>query len=325
MGIDETAPDRPISSKDVRSYCLSFHSGYRCRHSGACCTANWPISIEPDTLSWLRTAHAFSDRTRLIEPHTDADGRPLLAKAAGGACIFYEGDSGGLCAIHREAGPAALPSACRNFPRVALRDGRGVFITLSHYCPTAAALLLEAQDISIVDAPSSISLDGGVEGLDATAVMPPLLGPGMLTDLNGYAAWEARAIRVLNDRAYPPRVALAILDEATDDACRWRPGQESLTTRVTHAFDRACPRHARETRRNEQLLERPMKAFLAAHLFASWAAYQSGGPTAVVRSVQSAFEMLELALDRASDSTSFISAVRAVDLRLRHGSATPDS
>ena len=31
--------------------CLSFHATYRCRHSGDCCTARWPIPIEPDALA----------------------------------------------------------------------------------------------------------------------------------------------------------------------------------------------------------------------------------------------------------------------------------
>ena len=42
-------------------------------------------------------------------------------------------------------------------------------------------------------APPGLALDGALEGLDATAVLPPLLRPNLLTDLEGYGAWERRA------------------------------------------------------------------------------------------------------------------------------------
>ena len=31
----------------VPAYCLSIHARYPCAHSGACCTAGWPIPVEP--------------------------------------------------------------------------------------------------------------------------------------------------------------------------------------------------------------------------------------------------------------------------------------
>src|SRR6185436_6391704 len=128
-----------------------------------------------------------------------ADGSRLsiLATREDGACVFFEPLAGRLCAVHRTVGPRLLPSACRNFPRIALRDPRGVFVTLSHYCPTAARLLLRDQDLAIVDAPASITLDGEVEGLDATGVLPPLLRQGMLMSLDAYDTWEREAVATL--------------------------------------------------------------------------------------------------------------------------------
>src|SRR5215204_5054161 len=159
----------------MRAYCLSVHATYRCAHAGACCTAGWPIPIEPEKLRavWglARTAG------------TPDDDR-FVPVAADGGCVFFDRADGRLCAIQRDAGVALMPDACRNFPRVTLRDARGIFITLSHFCPTAARLLLTSRDIAIVEAPPSLSLDGGAEGLDATAVMPPLLRRGMLMDLD---------------------------------------------------------------------------------------------------------------------------------------------
>ena len=59
------------------------------------------------------------------------------------------------------------------------------------------AAIPSARAFEIVDAPGTIALDGEVEGLDAREALPPLLGPGMLTDHEGYDAWERRAIGVL--------------------------------------------------------------------------------------------------------------------------------
>ena len=241
-------------------------------------------------------------------------------------CVFYERDRR-RCAIHRQAGPTALPTACRNFPRITLADRRGVFITLSHFCPTAAALLLQERDITIVEAPPSLSLNGAVEGLDATGVLPPLLRPGILTDAEGYAAWEAEAIGVWNDRRYAAEDALAIVSGATDDVCNWRPGTETLAMRARSAFDRARAAWDRPPALQPPI-EHAIKSFLAAHQFASWHAYQNGGLQAVVRAVEAAFATLgeELAPrlrsarpeHRRRVRAPFITAVRAADFRLRH-------
>jgi hypothetical protein len=238
-----------------------------------------------------------------------------LATTTSGACVFYDTDHDRLCRIQRNAGIELMPIACRNFPRVTLRDRRGVFVTLSHYCPTAARLLLKADDIRAIPAPSSISLDGAVEGLDATDVMPPLLRPGMLADLDGYSAWEREGLAVLNDREYSAPVAVQIIGAATADACNWSPGDEPLATRVTTAFERARQARRPDPHNPLSAFDRPIKAFLAAHLFASWAAYQCGGLTAVVQSLEAAFALVG---SRSADEEAFIAAVRAADLQLRH-------
>jgi Fe-S-cluster containining protein len=312
----------------VPAYCLSIHSAYACAHSGACCTAGWPIPAEPPLIAALRDRELGPAWTaeRAFEMAGSPDGPLSILRTEAEACAFYERDQC-RCAVHRLAGPATLPTACRNFPRITLTDGRGVFITLSHFCPTAAALLLADRDISIVEAPPSLSLNGTVEGLDATGVLPPLLRPGMLTDAEGYTAWEQEAIDVFNDRRYVARDALAIVSDATDHVCNWRPGAETLATRVHDAFDRA--RGARPSPYgSHSRFEHGIKSFLAAHLFASWHAYQDGGLRAAVRAVDTAFVTLgeELAPRLGSGRPEhcrrarapFIAAVRAADFRLRH-------
>jgi Fe-S-cluster containining protein len=316
----------------MRAFCLSIHAKYRCRHSGACCTAGWPIPIDAGRVATLRQAG--------VAPHTGAHAAFVpsprdpsvltVATSMSGACVFFDAGHGRLCTIHRDAGEALMPSACRNFPRIALRDSRGVFVTLSHYCPTAARLLLDVGDITIVEAPPLLTLSDAVEGLDATGVLPPLLRPGMLTDLDGYGAWEREAVAVLNRRDRAAEDALAVIRQATSDVIDWRPGAETLADRVLRAFARATSAH-RPTRQARRPLDRAANAFLAAHLFGNWVAYQNGGPGAVVEYLGNVLALLRVALseyrfdDERADSTgsdgaeeAFVSAVRSVDLRVRH-------
>jgi hypothetical protein len=234
----------------------------------------------------------------------------ILATTDDGACVFFEPQGGRLCAVHRTAGPNLLPSACRNFPRIALRDPRGVFVTLSHYCPTAARLLLLDQDLAIVDAPVPLTLDGAVEGLDATDVLPPLLRPGMLMSLDAYDTWEREAVATLNDRGLPPAEAVTAISAATAAASEWRPGERELGAAIEDAFAgarQAAARHPPASR-----MEHAVKSFLAAHAFASWAAYQQGGLLAAAAA--------GLDGNRNADDT-FIDAVRQTDFFLRHAHA----
>lgn len=297
--------------RQVRAFCLSIHAQYACGRSGACCTAGWPIPIEPVRLDGLRA------RGLLRQPPAGVQSPLILGTTAAGACLFFDADGGRLCSIQRDAGPGLMPSACQHFPRIALRDARGIFITLSHFCPTAARLLLAPGPIAVADAPASLSLDGQVEGLDATGVLPPLLRPGMLTDLDGYGAWERCALAALDDGTCSAREALAIIRAATAEACAWNPGRASLAACVETAFNRARSAPGARAHGERAALERPSKAFLASHLFASWPAYQQGGVRGVVASLDDAFARVA----QADTEQSFVAAVRAADFELRHRAA----
>jgi len=235
--------EHPIAPR--RAFCLNLHAAYLCQHAGACCTAGWHIPVEEPAYQRLRVH--FGGRPEL----PFATGGPLPDGAAavlgvqpGGACVFFAADRGNLCAVHRELGPASLPAACRQFPRVVLHDARGTLVSLSHFCPTAAGLLQSpvAPAFEIVQAPGTLTLEDEVEGLDARGTLPPLLRPGMLTDHEGYDAWERRAINLFARADLTAGQALDLLEAVTRSLQAWRPGGASLRETVHREFDVASAR-----------------------------------------------------------------------------------
>jgi hypothetical protein len=159
--------------------------------------------------------------------------------------------------VHRQLGLEALPSACRDFPRVVTLTPLGVSITLSHFCPTAAAMLfddpvtlrdhrLPGRDgpaVSILDDPPGFPPSWPYEGLDAREALRPLLRPGVLMDWPSLERWERFAVSVLADDARSPESALDVLASAAEDARRWTPKdgpfeeylQRVLSSRVTRS------------------------------------------------------------------------------------------
>jgi hypothetical protein len=232
----------------MEQWCLRLHAGYRCRHAGACCTAGWAIPVDGALHERLQLYFGKTGASLVADGSRPHDGAAILGTQSDGSCIFFEPSRGNLCAIHRELGPAALPGVCQQFPRVTLKDGRGTLISLSHFCPTAAGLLTSPadEDFDIVEAPASLTLDGRVEGLDARHVLPPLLTPDMLTDVEGYDAWERRAIATLARADLNADAALSRIDAATGAIQVWRPGGVSLRDTVEREFDVASAAKADE-------------------------------------------------------------------------------
>jgi hypothetical protein len=219
----------------VPVFVLSIHAGYGCRNSGACCTAGWRIPVEPvceDRLvrSGLERTRA---ETRLVER---GDGLTVMALADDGACASFERGLGGTpsrCGIHRVLGHDALPSACQHFPRAAVTDDVGTFVTLSHFCPTAARMLFRDDiELSVVEAPPSFRSRTEYEGFEARGALPPLLAPGMLMDLESHHAWERHLVRVLGNRTHTPELALERLWAHAAYLRSWRPVDGSLRARI---------------------------------------------------------------------------------------------
>lgn len=209
----------------VRVRALSFHASYRCRSSGACCSSGWPIPVEPgieEPLGGLPVAAGPALVPAAGLPH---GARVVLRSDSAGRCALLRSD--GLCAVHAQLGEAALPVACRQFPRVVTLTPLGVSVTLSHYCPTAAALVISsdgaaAEPVHIVPSPPVFPASWPCEGLDARGALPPLLRPGVLMTWAALERWEHHAVATLT-RPRSVEAALAQLVAQAERARRWTP------------------------------------------------------------------------------------------------------
>jgi hypothetical protein len=334
-------------------FALSFHADYKCRHSGACCTADWDVPVElpvyrslTEAVSQRRLAVTTDARGLspfIVEPDLPEDAAAMIERTTQGDCVFFERGSR-LCVVHRDLGEAALPATCRHFPRIALRDARGTFVTLSHYCPTAASMLFREDAATGIEEHPPAFPPADYDGLHvAGGDLPPLLSPRTLMDADGYAAWERHMVARCADGASPESVVTTLGRDARI-LRRWRPGVGTLTEAVA-----SLPREAetadapvtlaasirlqREVMaavpddlrpgRDEAALEdaygfhvrdqwrvftQPLNRYLAAKAFASWTAYQGRGVATIVRGLEAA-----LALVRVEAARQCRDASRALD------------
>lgn len=295
-----------------------MHVAYACRQSGVCCTSGWPIPIERVRTERLIAAGLGGAWLRPVPEGAPSEYAGLIAHDARGRCVFYRG----ACEIQRCAGHGALPSACQHFPREVLIDSRGVHVTLSHYCPTAADLLFShVGPVQIVEGPPAVP-DGEPEGLDARGVLPPRLTSDVLMDADGYAAWEAHMVRVLTrDDGQTPEQALDQLERDLRVIQRWRPGERPLAS----AIQQIARAEAEDTGAavSTPAGTRVIRRFLAARAFASWFAYQSGGPAGVQAALRLMLGLLRERM-RAHDASdaradaALKESVRETDLHILH-------
>jgi Fe-S-cluster containining protein len=327
-------------------YALSIHADYRCRHSGACCTANWDVPVElplyktlDEALKARQVAPAgrpnANGKVLVADDDLPDDAAAMVARTTTGDCVFYHRDSG-LCVIHRDLGEAVLPATCRHFPRLAVRDVRGTFISLTHYCPTAAASLFrEDVPIQIVEAPPAFP-DEDYEGLVVTdGDWPPLLRPDRLADADSYSAWERHMVSRCAAAAPSPESVIATLERdaqivrnvlpvtgaAIKQAIEQLPVDsvdaaipETLDASLAHYLEvlRAIPDEWRPTpdtrglawayrtdvHQRWRVFDAPLKRYLAAKAFASWTAYQGRGLLTIVRGMAAALALVRVEASR---------------------------
>jgi hypothetical protein len=325
-----------------RVFALSIHADYKCRHSGACCTADWDVPVElplyrtlDQALSASRIAPAaMADggaTPLIVEQDLPDDAAAMVARTSGGDCVFYHRHSG-LCVIHRDLGESLLPATCRFFPRLAIRDARGTFISLTHYCPTAAASLFRNDvPLTIVENPPAFP-PADYEGLVVTGDdWPPLLRPDALADSASYSAWERHMVRRCTDARMTPESIIATLAR---DARIVRAVTPVSSDSISHAIDRLpadvvraeVPRslenglhdwlqviaavpaewrpdadedhldlaYARDVYPNWKQWTVPLNRYLATKAFASWTAYQGRGFLTIVRGIEAALSLVRV-------------------------------
>jgi Fe-S-cluster containining protein len=339
----------------METFGLSFHATYRCASSGACCTSGWDIAVEPEVEARLRDAlRTRSLRVVAEDPLRAPHGRTILAHDTSGRCAFYEPDRRS-CAIHRRLGHDALPVSCRLFPRVCLLTPRGVLVSLSHYCPTAAALLFsDDAPPAVVTNPPAFPATAHYEGLDARDAPPPLLRPGVWLGWDGHERWQRHVIEVLGHTG-PPEAALARLSAQAEQARAWTvdrgPFPEFLES-VLAQPSRGMPAPSGDVLCAEVLsaippplrpapagpirdvaldgFEAPLRRYLAARAFASWTAIQGSGLRTAVRALQAALALVRrevsvsLADGRSVERLTVMEAIRRADLLLVHLASPED-
>jgi hypothetical protein len=336
---ETAAKHAPASGAQV--FALSIHADYRCHRSGVCCTSDWDVPVELPLYRSLEEAMARgelrpavslpnSDTVLVTGPDLPNKAAAMVARTPGGDCVFYHRPSG-LCVIQRDIGEAHLPATCRHFPRLAVRDLRGTFITLTHYCPTAASMLFrDDPPIAIVEHPPAFP-PADYEGLVVTAEdWPPLLHPRMLMDLPGYSAWEQHMVARCAHGRLSPETVVATLERDARLLRKYHPRDGSIAHAVSrlpqHPVPAECPA---DLRASLQLFAEavdavpddmkpdsdevglpdayvrwvapqwcgwsaPLNRYLAAKAFASWTAYQGRGVMSIVRGLEAALAIVRV-------------------------------
>lgn len=294
----------------MRNFWLNFHLGYSCRHSGACCSSGWAIPVEHDRVIPIRSLARRSDDAWLMaDVNAPADVAGTLTLRPDGHCVFH-GDTG--CGIY-----GSRPASCAHFPYVCLVDQRGVHVTLSHYCPTAAALLFEDHGpIAIVEGPPPVAGFEIPEGLDARESLPPAESPTRLMSFEAFADWERREV------LQPQTASAAAVVAARFEHARFAvPAPWSWAEAPIDLEDRWRTLVAPQWPAFAPVVQR----YRAAKVFASWAAYSGDGLAAVRRVAAIADAVLEveavrqcLAAGRSLDAELLKQAIRQADLLLVH-------
>ena len=322
-------------------YALSIHATYKCQQSGVCCSSNWDVPVDVPLYRTLEDAlgtgrlRAAADPSQngpplILEPDLPDEAAAMVASTESGHCVFYHRGSG-LCVIQCDMGEEHLPSACRYFPRLAVRDRRGTFISLTHYCPTAAAMLFAPDEpIVIVESPAAFP-PADYEGLRVDEeAWPPLLHPDMLMDLDGYSAWERHMVARCNEPRMSPDQVIAALQRDARALRAYTPADGLLTEAIANlralTMDGSAPvtwessvlLHAevlstvpddvRPEPDGEGLSEAflwgvvpewaawhvPLRRYLAAKAFANWTAYQGRGVLTIVRGLEAALAFVRV-------------------------------
>lgn len=121
----------------MRLQLLDESARFSCGSCTACCDQPWRTMIEADRAQAL-DRHDFSAYPELAgktfhrKPSDGRNGYLELAKGEGTRCLFLGSD--GLCIIHKEMGPDAKPSMCRQFPFLPVQTSSDDRVSVNFGC-----------------------------------------------------------------------------------------------------------------------------------------------------------------------------------------------
>jgi len=244
---------------------LNLHAGFTCRHSGACCTAGWPIPVEAAAADAIR-AHAIVPATALSTAGQLPEGASaVLVPLPGGDCPAFDRAGGSLCTVQTRLGHGGLPASCRHFPRVTLLEPEATRVTLSHFCPTAAWTLFRTDipRLTIMPDAAGIADRGEYDGYDARHTIPPFLRPGVAMDAGTCRLWERYVIDALDAGGLSAEAALGGITRTAERVRRWTAGPVTLEAHAAHATADAARKRGPATRWRMPL-ENALRLFSAA-------------------------------------------------------------
>jgi len=311
----------------VKFFWLNFHLPYACRHTGMCCTAGWPIPVERASVDAIEATITRKVIPLRVEPwllsgaNAPDDVAGILAARDNGHCVFFEAGRPG-CSIHD-----VKPAGCNHFPYLCLIDQRGVHVSLSHYCPTAASLLFEHRGpIAIVEGHHPPTGDDDLEGMDARESLPPTFAEATvgkprqakprLMSFEELSAWE---------REHVMGATIGELDD--EDVALFEQARSAVPAPWSWSDP---PAHLSEIWWSQVApawihFDEVLANYAAAKLFASWSLYLGDGVGAAAHTARIAAAVLRVEaarqcqlFHRQLDRELLTEAIRQSDLLLVH-------
>ena len=217
-------------------------------------------------------------------------------------------------------------------------------------------MLLQQGPVTITEAGPPLALEDPIDGLDAREALPPLVRPGLLADMDGYAVWEEAVVQTFLQSS-DTAAALTTIEQATERVREWRPAEGPMTRAVTEAFTRrmvspaiaplsrsfaivkeltgpnplmdAPDDFAVEWRRIQEdvgdVLRGPVSRYLAACAFGNWIAYRGQGLRSIVAWLRACHDVLRVQLVRhlpetrdGIEAAALVEPIRMADYLLVH-------
>jgi len=123
-----------------------------------CCSYDWGISVDLDTLKKWEELEDSNYREKLLSTVFDGEINGVKQKLVGGAgkkCSLMDGN--GLCTIHTDLGENYLGKTCRTYPRISKEFKSYSLKTATMSCPEIARMVFDSKDTSMFDIDSAPS------------------------------------------------------------------------------------------------------------------------------------------------------------------------